>query len=566
MPFSFLNPWLWLGALALAAPVWLHLRRRKETNLALFSTLRFLDDNPEPRQSPMRLQDLLLFILRALALLLIVGAFAWPFLKGAGNTPVRESRVYILDNTLSHRVNNGFERDRDRLVAELNAADPTVQIAVVELTGSPRTLVGFGDDREAAKQRLKDLKPSFQRGSYLAAFRQANGLINNSLGEKKRIILLGDGQENQWSENTSTPAFLRNVTVELPKIAAENQPDISLSDPRVQRIFMGEKSLVNFTVRLAHSGPAKAATVTLRANGQIIFNRQMDLGKEAATTMLQAQWESPPNEWLRGEVAAEAEPDALRADDRVFFSLPPVVEGTVAVLAQSSFLRVALSPDIMRGQWAARFIEPSQAGQELAASSMADVLCLESGYLQSAEVRKLASRYLSNGHGVLLMINRLTPTITGALRELGLEVSRSQDTSDKGAEKLAFVAANHPVFHPFVSPEYGNLIEVEVGKYARIRSSDAMPLVFSERGAGLFFQSTRFPGKLFVAAFGLDREHTTWPVHPTFIPFLDLTLQSARADDPTPSVFEPGQVGLCPCPPSEVLQTEEGQPQRVGAR
>ena len=26
MPFSFLNPWLWLGALALAAPIWLHLR------------------------------------------------------------------------------------------------------------------------------------------------------------------------------------------------------------------------------------------------------------------------------------------------------------------------------------------------------------------------------------------------------------------------------------------------------------------------------------------------------------------------------------------------------------
>ena len=33
MPFSFLNPWLLLGALALAAPVWLHLRRKQETNL-----------------------------------------------------------------------------------------------------------------------------------------------------------------------------------------------------------------------------------------------------------------------------------------------------------------------------------------------------------------------------------------------------------------------------------------------------------------------------------------------------------------------------------------------------
>ena len=32
MPFSFLNPWFWLGALAVAAPIWLHLRRKRETN------------------------------------------------------------------------------------------------------------------------------------------------------------------------------------------------------------------------------------------------------------------------------------------------------------------------------------------------------------------------------------------------------------------------------------------------------------------------------------------------------------------------------------------------------
>ena len=31
MPFSFVNPWLWLGALAVVAPLWLHLRRKKET-------------------------------------------------------------------------------------------------------------------------------------------------------------------------------------------------------------------------------------------------------------------------------------------------------------------------------------------------------------------------------------------------------------------------------------------------------------------------------------------------------------------------------------------------------
>ena len=111
-----------------------------------------------------------------------------------------------------------------------------------------------------------------------------------------------------------------------------------------------------------------------------------------------------------------------------------------------------------------------------------------------------------------------------------------------GETRFQFVFSNHPIFHPFLSPEYGNLMEVRVSQYVRLNSSEAVPLVFSEAGAALFFQSTKFPGKLFVSAFGMERNQTSWPVHQTFIPFLDLALQSARAEDPTPSAFEPGEI------------------------
>src|SRR5207247_8325628 len=91
---------------------------------------------------------------------------------------------------------------------------------------------------------------------------------------------------------------------------------------------------------------------------------------------------------------------------------------------------------------------------------------------------------------------------------------------------------------------------IKVSKYFRLKTSQAMPLIFSEKGAALFFQGTKLPGKLFVSAFGLDREHTSWPVHQTFIPFLDLALQAARADDPTPTTFEPGEVAQISLPAS----------------
>src|ERR1035438_116401 len=317
MTWSFLNPWFWLGALAIAAPIWLHLRRRRESNIVEFTALQFLDDQPQPRRSPLRLRDLVLFALRVLALLALVAAFAWPYLRGANTAPIRESRVYILDNTLSHQANNGFAHDRERVLSEVSNGASDIQMAVIELTSVPRVVVSFGESREAARQKLKALEPSFQRGSYLAAFRQANSLLGNSLGDQKHIILLGDNQENQWNEHVDSPAFLRNVQVDLPKITALALPNLSLSEPRAQRIFLGDKSLVNFTVKLGHAGEAKTANVVLRANEQVIFNRAVELEKQPEMILLQAQWEADPAAWLRGEATVDGTPDALAGGNRV---------------------------------------------------------------------------------------------------------------------------------------------------------------------------------------------------------------------------------------------------------
>jgi hypothetical protein len=548
MNFSFLNPLFWLGALALAAPVWLHLRRKATTTQLKFSALRFLDDQPVARRDPFRLRDWLLFLLRALALLAVVAAFAWPYRHTATEMLIRESRVYILDNTLSHQANDAFAHDRDAMLKEIARAGRDVQIAVIELTSSPRVLVSFGDDRATINDKLKDLAPSFQRGSYLAAFHQANNLLANSFGAHKRIVLYGDNQANQWSENMQSPPFLQNVEVELPKTPATNAANLSLSEPHLQRIFLGDKSLVDLTMQLAHTGEAKSADVTLRVNGQLIFDRNLQFEKDPAPIVLHAEWEADPKLWLRGEASLTGEPDALAADNKLFFSLAPLAEGRVALLAQSPYLRSALSPDVMRGQWAMRILEPSLLGDEIKANNDDDVLCLESNYLQSSDARKLLHRYLENGRGVLLFINRVSPAINGYLRELGFEPEPTPDTPAV-PEHIKYVMGNHPIFHPFVSSDYGNLTEVKVSKFVHLKAPTALPLILSDGGTGLFFQETKSKGKLFVAAFGMDRDQTSWPVHQTFIPFLDLTLQAARAEDPTPLNFEPGEVGLIQLPP-----------------
>src|SRR5206468_312699 len=137
----------------------------------------------------------------------------------------------------------------------------------------------------------------------------------------------------------------------------------------------------------------------------------------------------------------------------VYFSLAPVLEGKVALLAQSPYLRLALSPEIMRGQWATRLLDPSRLENEFTASVDADVLCLESNYLQSSAARKLVARYLADNHGVLLFVNRLTPAIEGYLRELGFEAQGTVTAGPEGPDRFQFIFSNHPIFHPFLSPD-----------------------------------------------------------------------------------------------------------------
>jgi len=327
--------------------------------------------------------------------------------------------------------------------------------------------------------------------------------------------------------------------VDVPAPAAAKLPNLSLSEPRLQRIFLGEKSLINFTVKLHHQGDARQATITVKANGQVLLNRAIELEKQPETILLQAQWEAEPGAWLRGEAAVDGAPDALAADNRVWFCLGPVIEGKIALLAHSSYLRVALSPEVMRGQWAMRLLDPANLVGELAQNQDADVLCLESSYLQSRDAHKLLWRYLTNGRGVILLVNRVTPSIAGSLRELGFEADGDAINSQ---EKFQYVFSSHPIFHPFLSVDYGNLMEVKTSKHFRLKADQALPLIFSDKGTPLFFQGTKFPGKLFVAAFGMDRDHTSWPVHQTFIPFLDLCLQASRVEDAMPATFEPGEI------------------------
>ncbi|MEM8667837.1 MAG: BatA and WFA domain-containing protein [Planctomycetota bacterium] len=548
---SLLFPLMAFGAVAIGIPIWLHLRRRDEKDLVEFSTLRFLDDQPVAKARPLWPHHWPLLLLRIAALLLLVAAFAWPYIEDDEPVIVEESRVYLLDNTLSHQRESGFENARDEIADELAKQDLSKQISVIELSTTAQTLVRFGDDPNQAADTIRELEPSAESGNFVDAFRAASELLNTSLGSERSIILRSDSQSNQWTVSQNAPPFLdADIRVELPEVSVEKLPGVSLSDARSGRFTRNGKSWIQASVTITRQGDPGETEIAFFDGEKEVFrqvvawNEQQQVDGYAGTVL--TEWESDPERWMLGKVVVQAERDALESDNRTYFSLPPVRPGKVELISNSLFLKRALDPTVMMDRWDIRIANIEETVRDK--SDLPDVLCVDARMLLTDRVRKKVRDDLSRGCGVMLMVDESNPLIAGFLRDLGIDwqTGERQQTEPK---TFRYVFGEHPIFAPFRSSELGNLAEIEFSGYRKLQVRDAVPLAFSASGDPLIFEVAAGAGRMLVFAFSMDRKDSNWPIHPTFIPFLDKTLTYLRGQPTSVASFEPGEAVTWELPP-----------------
>lgn len=562
MMVSFLYPLCWLGALAVAAPLWLHLRRRSDRPVVRFPAARFLDDHAIADERPLRLRDPWLFALRAAALILLVAAFAWPYLSQRSSGPIQVSRVLVIDNTLSHQAEGRFLTARQAAVESVAKASPDTQVAVVEVGRTPRVIVEFQDRPDAAAAKLAALEPGFERGSYLAAFRQAAALLEMSSGPRRRIELLGDNQESQWNDTEPTLPFLGELEVQLPPTIPAKAINLSVAAPELRRSFQAGVAIVELQVQLTRSGDVPAALIIVESNGKEVAKRPVLFASPASTTTtLRVAWPVDERQEVRGSVRARrlaappetptpsavplpdlslaiiAGEDALPIDDVAWFHEPPREEGRVTVIAQSPYLAAALSPEVMRGRWAAVTAEAGAGRDERLKSG--DVLLIEARFLLESSTKELFEHYQRTRRGVFLVVDRESTLITDGLKSLGLEFGG--DVRDAAPAPFRYIMFDHPIFQPLRARDFGDLLDIRVSRYRRFAAPNARVLVYSALGDPLLMEIDNGAGRVVVAAFGWERNATNWPIHPSFVPFLDLSLEYLREREPWQRQFEPGE-------------------------
>ncbi|MGH9681429.1 MAG: BatA domain-containing protein, partial [Candidatus Acidiferrales bacterium] len=100
-----LAPWFLAGLAALAVPFYVHLLRRHTTNPRPFSSLMFFEARTQSSIKHRRLRYLLLLSLRTLLLILLVLAFANPFINRTAATSSSDKlMLLVLDDSFSMRA------------------------------------------------------------------------------------------------------------------------------------------------------------------------------------------------------------------------------------------------------------------------------------------------------------------------------------------------------------------------------------------------------------------------------------------------------------------------------
>src|SRR5690349_21028961 len=166
---SFLTPLFFLGAAALAAPILVHLVRRTRARRVQFPALVFVRQVPQRTIRRRTIQNLLLLIIRCLAILLIVIAFMRPFFsnKSAAKTSAAAgATVILIDNSLSMRRDQLFADAQSKAENAVDGARNDEQIALVSFDKRYSVINRFVADKNRIRFGIRSLGAGWEGTDY----------------------------------------------------------------------------------------------------------------------------------------------------------------------------------------------------------------------------------------------------------------------------------------------------------------------------------------------------------------------------------------------------------------
>ncbi len=524
MTWSLLAPMYLLGGLALAIPIWIHLKNQRPLQVYFFPTLRFLAQSNISSHRWRNLMKWLVLALRLAALAALALAFAQPW-RHVKPTPTGEFSVLIVDVSASMRAEGAWVEAQQAALKWLAAESGKSRTAIITMGRSGQVLAPF--DRSADEQRasLQTLSPTFQSTNPESALRLANQLLEAQPGKAKKITVLSDMAASAWSRVEWHQPLSPGIRFEHLIVAAQPPANVAVTGVAVPQSFWETNVAVEVkaTLRNFSDKPARV-NIGCSWNDRACEMQEIQLGPKAVEeipfTVSPAELQT-----LRGCIQLQAD-DRFVPDNQRFFTVPacrPVRVGRLTSKKAESDLFIKTALLSTTGTSASRFewVDLNPASSSPIAGS-ADVIFLDQGCPAITEgcaeaiksfVKDGGSLVLFAGDGDVLLDweKGLLPLELGLRREAGSMVE---------PQRFGQVHYEHPMLRPFSHPKGGDLFRVQVRRWRQFKTWGAMPLIQLENGDPILVATSVGKGHVIIWAFPPDRDWSNWPIQATFLPLV----------------------------------------------
>jgi Aerotolerance regulator N-terminal/von Willebrand factor type A domain len=527
---GFLAPWFLGGLVALGVPIFVHLLRRHVAVPRPVSSLMFFERGLQSSTRHHRLKHLILFALRAALVLLIVLAFANPFVRRVAANAKGRLLLTVLDDSFSMRAGTRFADAKQQALAALAAKPPSQMAQVMALGGQLQILTQPVSDQAQLRSALEGIQPGDGHASFGELGRGIRALAESSRAGVD-VHFYSDLQRSAMPANFADLVLPANATLALHPVASgAAQPNWTIESVDAPAELSDPKDPRHSRVRAVVAGfgtPAASKSVSLVVNGKTVATRKAEVPANGRATVDFAPLDVNYG-FNRCEVRVEGG-DALAADDASFFAVRRSdPERVLFVHARGDTRSAVYFGAALRAAAGASFVLQSVAQEESTdfdPTRFAFVVLSDSVALPTIFEHALA-QYVAKGGNVLIALG------TNAARHARIPVwdgtvSEAHNyargyTGDGAAATVGQVDFTHPALRD-AQPgrDNGGWAEAKVfyaavvdprGSRVAARLSDGTPLVLDKQAG---------QGHIVLLTSGLENLTNDVPLHPVFVAFVD---------------------------------------------
>jgi hypothetical protein len=524
---GFLNPWFLLGLAAIGLPIYIHLLRRHVTTPLPFSSLMFFERGTQSSTRHRRLRYLLLFSLRAALLLLLVLAFANPFIRRASAGVNDTLMLVVVDNSFSMKAGSRFADAKQGALQLLASRSRAQRGEVMALGGRLAVLTQPIQDAAALRSAVESIQPGDSRANLGELAHGVRALVE-TVRTPIELHLFSDMQKTGIPANFADMELPANVSVVLHPMGSGTTPNWSVEGVNAPAQLADPKDPKKSRVQAVIAGygtPAASKTVSLVVNGNTIATRNVEVPADGRATVEFQPLDVP---YGLNRCAITIEPaDGFPADDTSVFAVKRSDPERVLFVHQPSdsrsavYFSAALSA-ATQGAFILQSID-SEKSADIAPSKYAFVVLSDTMALPSIFENALL-RYVQSGGSVLIA------TGTSAAHHARIPVyggysSEPHLYTRNGYAGVGRTDLTHPVMND------AGWADLKVYYAAGVDTAQARVIARLTDQTPLLMEKQIGEGHVILFASGLDNLTNDLPVRPAFVPFVDRTARFLSGND-----------------------------------